>query len=503
MPRKINKRIRRKMKQRQSQKQVVNVYYNRPRRKTKHELPPPLLPSRHSDMLAQLPKPATTLLPPAPAITLATSIQTKPLVPVDDAGRAERANLQSELRSAIKQVVDRNLLTEQQLNQIRHAIAAQTVTGREHTNALAHEIGQNRRQIDLVGRILDQTNHASFEQRQQILDLIERSMRENRGYAEQQLKAQEDSREIAAMSFQNISDQNLDIIRSQAVTNQMIEQVVEDVNRQKTQILSLINNTKDEIQNHLTAEMHQLRAQIENRLLTMLPNQMDQIEHLLNTFNEQTRERTEQMVNALTQQIRSLETQLQLSMPDGSDLQGSIAEIDNNLALAKREIMQSVNVRLETFQVQMADLLHRSLNTSRATPSRPLRTRLSPPSPDESVTMLSTPMPPPTPPDLETLKISGPLSPLQLAINYEKGLMTSYQRINTKTYGDGTVFDANTGRMTTIRMTTIDTELMVSEVFGGKTIFRYIEPRDKTNKQVFMQAVYNVYKTVTGQEPAF
>lgn len=421
----VRRRIKRKMKQKQSQKQVVNVYVDRPRRrrKGKREIPPPLLPSRHRDMIAQLPLARQSVLPPQPAITLATSIQPKPLVPVDSSNLAFSANLQSELRSAIKQVVDKNLLTEQQLNQIRHAIATGNVSSRENAVALAQEIGQNRRQIDLVGRILDQTNNASVAQRQQILNTIERSMRENQLMDERQRGEIQDSKEISAMSFQQLENQNLDIIRSQSVTNGMLEEVVRDVARQKNQIIALIDNTKNDILNRLTADMHQLQTQIERQLQTTLPEQAGLIEQQLNQFNDQTQERTAHLANALTQQIRSLEIQLQTSMPDGTDLQSSIEEVNTQLDIAKREIMNDVNVRLRAFQINMADMINRMLQPPARiiSPSRPVkpRSRLGPLSPDES----SPPLPQTGLPDVTNITDEP-------ARTYYQGLHIAVQRLS-------------------------------------------------------------------------
>ena len=381
---------RRKQRQKQHQRQTVNIYnypkQRRRKRNVKREIPKPLIQSRSRDILAQLPsssellqKLSTTGLMqsssaaiPVPTITIAPK---QPLTD-DGANRAFAINLQTQLQSAVKSIVDKHLLTEQQLEQLHDAIARNTVEGRQHTGVLAHQIAANRRQSNLIQNILENVHLAGVEQRDQILDILERSMRENRLFTEQQLKSQQDSREISAMSFQHLSDQNLESLRIQELHRQMLEQVVEDVDRQTNLIVALINNTRDRITQQLTADLKHFHDQLQGQITNLhtafrdLPQEArEQNIEAINTqiarFANKTTSNTEIMIGALSAQIRSLEQQMEISLPSGTDLQGSVDEINTNLDQAKHEIMSDVHVRLQAFHIALTDMIQRVFNQSK------------------------------------------------------------------------------------------------------------------------------------------
>ena len=465
-------RRKQKQRQKQSQRQVTNIYnypkQRRRKRNVKREIPKPLIQSRSRDILAQLPsssellqKLSTTGLMqsssaiPVPTITIAPK---QPLTD-DGANRAFAINLQTQLQSAVKSIVDKHLLTEQQLEQLHDAIARNTVEGRQHTGVLANQIAANRRQSNLIQNILENVHLAGVEQRDQILDILERSMRENRLFTEQQLKSQQDSREISAMSFQHLSDQNLESLRIQELHRQMLEQVVDDVDRQTNLIVALINNTRDRITQQLTVDLKRFADQLQGQITNLhtafrdLPQEArEQNIEAINTqiarFANKTTSDTEIMIGALSAQIRSLEQQMEISLPSGTDLQGSVDEINTNLDQAKHEIMSDVHVRLQAFHIALTDMIQRVFNQSKIiSPIRPLKSksRLNPPTPEPSVTMLSLSSPSPQPrlgqiqsPQLGT--ISHMLPPMdEPRQTYYNGLEESNRRLASG--DDNPVFD--------------------------------------------------------------
>ena len=463
---------RQKQRQKQHQRQTVNIYNypkqrRRRKRNVKREIPKPLIQSRSRDILAQLPSSSellqklstTGLIQSSSAIPVPT-IAMAPRQPLTDDGanRAFAINLQTQLQSAVKSIVDKHLLTEQQLEQLHDAIARNTVEGRQHTGVLANQIAANRRQSNLIQNILENVHLAGVEQRDQILDILERSMRENRLFTEQQLKSQQDSREISAMSFQHLSDQNLESLRIQELHRQMLEQVVEDVDRQTNLIVALINNTRDRITQQLTVDLKRFADQLQGQITNLhtafrdLPQEArEQNIEAINTqiarFANKTTSNTEIMIGALSAQIRSLEQQMEISLPSGTDLQGSVDEINTNLDQAKHEIMHEImhdiHVRLQAFHITLADMMKQVFNQSKIiSPIRPLKSksRSVPPTPDPSV---SSPSPQPRlgqiqSPQLGT--ISHMLPPMdEPRQTYYNGLEESNRRLASG--DDNPVFD--------------------------------------------------------------
>lgn len=414
-----------KQHQRQSQKQVVNVYYSKPRRrsrkKTKREVPKPLLPIRPRDMLTNLQTSVSgPVLPPTSAIQPPViQIQPRTLLPDDGANRQFAINLQSQLQSAIKELTDKQLLSG--------------------------------KQIDGLERIIRDTDLTGQEQREEIINALGRVARENLALHEQMMAEQEDAKITSAYSFQHLSDQNLESMRRGEVHNQAIEQVRQAVMDRTDQIIELINNSRENLANQLTANLKRFADQVQSQVTSigtalgdMSQESREQTIGALNQsiarFADKTTNDTETMIGALSNQIRSLEQQMEISMPGGTPLQDSIEEIQTQLDIAKREILNDTRVRLQSFQINLADMIQRVTNQSRImSPARPLKSKSRLP-PDE----FSTPSPPPLDEPVRSPVIMATPSPTvegidEETLRYLEGLKTAHEKLLAK--NDYHVFD--------------------------------------------------------------
>ena len=455
-----------KQHQRQSQKQVVNVYYSKPRRrsrkKTKREVPKPLLPIRPRDMLTNLQTSLQSrpVLPPTSAIQPPViTIASKPQLPDDGANRQFAINLQSQLQSAIKELTDKQLLSG--------------------------------KQIDGLERIMRDTDLTGQEQREEIINALGRVARENLALHEQMMAEQEDAKITSAYSFQHLSDQNLESMRRGEVHNQAIEQVRQAVMDRTDQIIELINNSRENLANQLTANLKRFADQVQSQVTSigtalgdMSQESREQTIGALNQsiarFADKTTNDTETMIGALSNQIRSLEQQMEISMPGGTPLQDSIEEIQTQLDIAKREILNDTRVRLQSFQINIADMIQRVTNQSRImSPARPLKSK-SKLTPESG---FSTPSPPPRlePPQIGTIAWVSPPGMDDQIRTFALGLEESNRRLKS---GDkNPVYDPLNNSWGSKKLEKFN----VIENSQGETLAKYLD--NLSDKRKFNQAV--------------
>ena len=381
----VKKTAKKSKKPKQKQKQVVNVYYNKPRRqRTRREIPRPLIPmslplrqplipqqSLQTLQPLQPLQPLQTIQPtvvlPRPATTM-TPLTTSVLLSPPDSNKAVATNLQSELRTAIKDITDKHLLSEKQFEQLRHAVATQgvdvkrgLVESREHTNVLAHEIANNRRQADLIGRLLDETQKLSTDERAHIMEMINRSTIEQQEQTRHLIARQDEQQEIT----EQIADMGLETSRNVVTMQKSIDLMRKDLHQQTRNIIQMIDQNRTAMMQQLEVDANNLRTQLTeqiNRVSESTPELLEQqlnlIGQQLDAFNQQVKQRSEQQIQLLTQQISAIESQLQTTIsPEIGNIQSSLDEIHVKLETFKRQIASDIDTRLNGIRAEAEHMI--------------------------------------------------------------------------------------------------------------------------------------------------